>query len=59
MNTIRLYWNRMRKGLSITRLFSRGAELEKIQKGDGYRLSVIKDVFLQPPEPKRWERRQF
>ena len=35
------------------------AELEKIQKGDGYRLTTVKDIFLQPPEPKRWERRQF
>ena len=33
------------------------AELEKIQKGDGYRLTTIKDVFLQPPEQKRWEKR--
>ena len=33
------------------------AELEKIQKGDDYRLTVIKDVFLQPPEQKRWEKR--
>ena len=34
------------------------AELEKIQKGDDYRLTTVKDIFLQPPEPKRWERRQ-
>ena len=34
------------------------AELEKIQKGDGYRRTTVKDIFRQPPEPKRWERRQ-
>ena len=35
------------------------AELERIQKGDESRLTTVKDIFLQPPEPKRWERRQF
>ena len=33
------------------------AALEKIQKGDDYRLTTVKDIFLQPPEPKRWEKR--
>jgi hypothetical protein len=33
------------------------AALEKIQKGDDYRLTTVKDVFLQPPEQKRWEKR--
>ena len=34
------------------------AALEKLQKGDDYSLTTIKDIFLQPQEPKRWERRR-
>ena len=34
------------------------AALEKLQKGDDYHLTTVKDIFLQPQEPKRWERRQ-
>ena len=31
--------------------------LGRLQKGDPYRLKTIKDIFLEPPEPKKWERR--
>ena len=29
----------------------------RLQKGDPYRLKTIKDIFLEPPEPRKWERR--
>ncbi len=32
--------------------------LNRMQKGDPYRLETVKDVFLEPPEPRRWEKRQ-
>lgn len=31
--------------------------LNRLQKGAPYSLETIKDIFLEPPEPKRWERR--
>ena len=31
--------------------------LGRLQKGDPYRLKTIKDIFLEPPEPRKWERR--
>lgn len=30
--------------------------LNKLQKTEGYRLETIKDIFLEPPEKKPWER---
>ena len=33
------------------------ASLARLQKADGYRLSTVKEIFLEPPEPRRWERR--
>ena len=31
--------------------------LDRLQKGDPYRLKTIKDIFLEPPEPRKWERK--
>ena len=31
--------------------------LGRLQKGDPYRLKTIKDIFLEPPEPRKWERK--
>jgi len=32
-------------------------ELNKLQKTDGYSLKTVKDIFLEPPEVRPWERR--
>ena len=31
--------------------------LGRQQKGDSYRLRTIKEIFLEPPEPRKWERK--
>ncbi len=31
--------------------------LNRLQKGGAYSLATVKDIFLEPPEPKPWERR--
>ena len=31
--------------------------LGRLQKGDPYRLKTIKDIFLEPPEPRKWGRK--
>jgi DNA polymerase III alpha subunit len=43
------------QGVELTDEFL--TELGRLQKGDPYRLKTIKDIFLEPPEPRKWERR--
>jgi len=31
--------------------------LGRFQKGEPYRLETVKEIFLEPPEPRRWEKR--
>ena len=42
------------EGVELTEEFL--MELTRMQKGDPYRLKAIKEIFLEPPEPRRWER---
>ena len=32
--------------------------LNRLQKNEPYALATVKDIFLEPPEPKPWERRR-
>ena len=43
------------EGVALTPEFL--TALNKLQKTDPYSLKTIKDIFLEPPEPRPWERR--